>query len=673
MIFWASGRTPATAQQPRPGAIPQAAAPGPSPEDSLRSPRAAGDSLATGVALDDSLATAAADSGAAPDSVAVGGKERRWWDESWAPRLIGDWAEPPAIDRGQLYRTSAMLFSQALQQHTRLGLHEAGSHIAWDLPYAIGPGIERQSLWLNGSPTTGESIGEAHAHTVSPLLLEEVRLLAPDPFLDPLGDAGDGMIWTRTQTPDWEEIPSHFRLTEGIGESSTEDIFFARETGVWRAAGSYAHAHTEGRQYTPLGLRRYRDGSFENLLVQVDRAMSSAGLRVEGARRTGDYTLINNRKLLWESGQLWAGVQLEPRSELTGELRLNRRHERFQWWGPEDSGRRRTGATEVYGRARLRALGAELYAALAYERVSHSLKTFLTGDSTWTSDGIGLAWGLRTGDDAQWASLTLGWTDPWWGGGHLRARLEAQRILSDRMALGLRAWTGESPVFIPRLEPDGDALVREGLHLPSQVDSETGPVRRMIHAELDASLRWWGAKVAPALFVRRVTGALGLDPARGYLLLPEYRDDIRLQEELGDVTLAGGRVALDWPLRWGFRIEGHATALFDPALDALPVLVPAFHGEGTLLLEGRLFKNDLEYRLSLASRVQGEMHTPVGGVPARAQLDGEIHLIFLERAHLFLTFRNLTDEWFESATYDDGWGALPFRSSTTGLEWHFSD
>jgi len=618
----------------------------------------------------------AADSaGVVADSAAAEAAERplQWWRRDWLLTQLGPAAGEPSLGRDELFHATAGLFSEMVQRDVHLGLHAAGSPIAWDLPYDLGPGVERLSLWLDGATTMGPALGEAQCQTVSPLLLGDVRCLAPDPFLDPLGAAGDGMIWTASQEPSWEDVPSQVRFTEGVAQLGTQDVLYARQTGKWRTLASYAHASAQGRQAYPSGLQRYRTAGFQNLLLQVDRAFTLAAPRLTASDREGRYTLEGNRKLYWGSTRFSAGAQVPWGTERTAQIEFARRSERLQWWGPTDSARREARTFGVNGQAALPAGPARLLLAAAYERVRTFWSTHAAGDTAWNSNGTGMAIGWQMGDDHRSVTATAGWTDPWWTRGHARARLVVVQQLSPSATLCGEAWTGRAGVFIPRLEPDGDALVGEGLHLLGDDPAADGPVRRIVHAQLASHWRPGGARLGAALFARHIADALGLDSEEAGALLPEVRTREDLMHSLAEVTLIGARFQGRVPLVWGLRAEGAVTAVLDPPLEQLPVLVAPVHGSGGIFLAGRAFKGDLAYELGLTAQGQGQWHTPWGPVPARVQVDAMISAVFLERAHLFVQFYNLTDEFFESATYDEGWGALPYRSSTIGLEWHFLD
>jgi hypothetical protein len=635
----------------------------------------AADSLAApdSAAVPDSLTLP--DSSAVPDSAAATVRPPLWWRRDWLLAELGQAAGEPVVRRSELFRSSAGLFSEVLERHTSLGLHRAGSPIAWDLPYDLGPGVERLSLWLDGSTTMGPAVNEAQCQTLSPLLLSEVRYLAPDPFLDPLGAGGDGMVWTSSQEPAWDEVPSQVRFTEGVGRSGTEDVLYARQIGAWRTLASYAHASTEGRQYYPNGIQRYGNAGFQNLRFEIAPGFSTMAPHLTVSDRTGKYTLYGNRKLLWSSTELTTGVQLPWGTERTAQIGLAGRSERLQWWGPTDSGRREAWSVGASAHTALPVGPARLLFASAYERVRLRLSTYVAGDSTWDADGMGIALGWRWGMGAgpRGVTATVGWTDPWWTRGHGRARLVLVQRLAPTADLSVEAWTGRASVFIPRLEPDGDALLREGLHLLGEEPAPDGPVRRLYHVELGSCWRPGSGRLAAAVFARRIEDALGLDPDEAGNLLLDARTRESLMTSLGEATLMGARLQGRVPIAWGFRVEGAVTAVLDPPADRLPVLLSPYHGRAGVFLMRRVFKGDLELELGGSALGQGEWQTPQGAVPARVQFDAEIRALFLERALLFVQIQNLTDEFFESATYDGSWGSLPFRSSTIGFEWHFSD
>ena len=151
------------------------------------------------------------------------------------------------LTRKSLFRSSTLLLSDALARESHLGLLSAGCPGALDLPYTISPGTERLSSWLDGAPTAGAAIPEAMLQTLSPLALQEMLRLAPDPFLDPLGASRDGILRGRTLDLAGATPLSAVRLTQGPGGSATEDFLLGRQSAQARWWGAYAHARSDGR------------------------------------------------------------------------------------------------------------------------------------------------------------------------------------------------------------------------------------------------------------------------------------------------------------------------------------------------------------------------------------------------------------------------------------------
>ncbi len=618
----------------------------------------------------DSTAVAVA---SAADSLVAQIRQLHWWEPDWLLGCLGPGSGERLLTREILYRSSAMLFSDALGRDSRLYIFSSGSHGAWELPCLLGPGVDRFSLWFDGASTVGPAIPEAHCQTLSPLLLEQAWLVAPDAFLDPLAAGGDGMLWTSQRQHRWEDVPSAIRLTEGRSGSSTEDIMLGRQVRAWRVLGSYAHSHTDGRQQYPNGRQRYEEGRFQNLLLQVDRAAPCGTFRLVGADRAGRYHLYGGRRLSWESSQLSGGSQLRLGKSLRGQMRLTQRYDRLQWRGDGDAEMRRTKSTAatLQGSAGWGAMTLLMSAGIDHTSL------FLGGeareDTDWTAIGTGIALGAKLDGGQSAGMVTLGYADPWWHGGHLRGHLAASLQPCPRLGMVLEAWTAATTVFIPRLEPDPQALLEEGLHLTGGAEpSGKDPVRRLWHGEIRMQTKLSNVDLSCGVLVRRITDGLGLEPEHAQLLRPEARTDIALDGILSDATLTGaygsGRIQL--PL--GAAILGDLTTMLYPLVDELPVLVPPYHGRGVFLIGGRLFKGDLGWQLRLLCDFQGRWCTPEGQLPASVRFNGEIHGTFGD-AHFFLILRNLANSWDESATYDEAWGSLPFRSSQTGVEWHFRD
>ena len=582
----------------------------------------------------------------------------RWWDGSWHAQCLGPGAGETLFDRADLFSSSALLLSGALERESPVGLFAAGSHGAWDTPYQIGPGIERASVWLDGQSTTGPAISEGLVHTLSPALLGRMRWVAPDPFLDPLAMAGDGVLWGETEDPVWTDIPSTLRMTDGPSGASAEDAMLARQAGAWRALGSYAHGHAEGRVL-------YGPGRFQNLLFRLERSQRPAALRLTVADRAGRYTLTESRKMVWEASQLSIGAQTS-----WGELQVSRRADRLEWWGDGTDGRRRSKLWTARLQIRRRMGPVMGLATGALERCEFDWTTRRAGSADWTDTGTGLAIGVQ----GRGGLVTIGHADPWWTDGHWRAHVHTSTGRTLPIRITVEGWTGRAPVFVPRLEPDGEATILEGLHFDVGGPDDGGPVRRSWHAELRAAV----GGLEAGCFLRRLENALGLDPDAGWHLRPTARLGSDLDSLLQSATLTGGLLRLRFDLPLGAEIAGDATAVLRPATRDLPLLVPAYRGRGVASVGGDLFRQDLFWEARLIGLFQGEWHTPVGDVPARVRLDGELHGT-IGRTHLFVALRNVTalpndaENWGESATHDEGWMPLPGRGYEVGLEWHFLD
>jgi hypothetical protein len=577
-----------------------------------------------------------------------------------------------------------MLLADALARESALGVFSAGSHGAWDTPYMISPAVERLSLWFEGLPTTGPAIAEAHCHTLSPMVLGSLLTLAPDPFLDPLASSADGILWGEEQEQQWETRPSSVRLTEGQNGASTEDAMLAREAGAWRAAGSYAHSHGEGRQLHPTGYQRYHGNRFQNLHLQLDRATAWGALRVCGSDRAGRYTLCGmdqagrcsqygSRKLVWESASVQAGVQLGRPGMHGLQVRLQRSNDRLQWWGGGVAGRRRTTSSTLRLHASSRRAGMGFLLSAGVDRSAFRVSGEAMQPGRWADTGMGIAIGVNASGPRTSAVATLGGADAWWGGWHLRGHGAICRELVRGLEVGVEGWTGAGAVFVPHLEPDAGALLWEGLHFAEgDRPAADGPVRRIWHGEVRGRLQLRGLRLSAALFARKVEGALGFDADAARFLRPQVREAIDLAGELGDLALLGSRWGGHLGLPLGASLAGDLSVLLDPVAGDLPTLTPPYRARGVLAVQGRLFKGDLRWEARLLCIAEGEWRTAEGRLPARARFDGELHGSF-GRADFFFILQNLTDEFHESATYDEAWGSLPFRSSRAGVEWRFLD
>ncbi|MBD3237892.1 MAG: hypothetical protein GF330_14430 [Candidatus Eisenbacteria bacterium] len=577
----------------------------------------------------------------------------------------------PVLDRRALFESSALTLSDAMLRGTELGVHRAGAHGAWDLPYRVGPGIDRFSLWFDGLPVQGGACAEANLHTLSPALLSELHWLPPSPFLDPLAASADGMLWGATPQADPAATLSAVRLCEGAGGVGTQEFWLTRAAAAWRLTGAYAHSSGEGR---PAWVEpRYTGTQYQNLLANLDRGARWGVLRLSVAGRDGKWTMEGPRKLVWESQQGTIGWQSPDSSRCLADVRLVRRNDLLRWWAPEGDARRRTTETALLARGFCARGSLRLLWAGAAERVAADLRLGGGYDRSWTADGIGLATGVVWSDSLQRLRGVVGYTEPWWGAGHLRAEFSFARRLRRALGVHLEAWRNEAVAFTPRLEGDGEALLAEGLVLPGARDPEEVRQRRREHLALDLRAASGDRALCVGLFVDRIAGALGLDPDAATLLAPEVRDTTSLERLLDDATLGGARCTARLPLWWGAEIGGDLTWIFSPQEDALPVLTPRIRGRARFSLAGRLFQDDLAWEGRLICVGRSGWTTGHGWLEELARFDGELHAT-IGAAHLFLALRNLTNADQPSATYADGrWAPLMLRSYQAGFEWRFRD
>ncbi len=593
------------------------------------------------------------------------------WVADWPLAAFSAAACETLLTRRMLQQSSAMLLSDAIQRQTRIGLQAAGNHGAWDVPYLIGPGIDRLSLWFDGLSSAGAAIPEALLHTLSPLLLENVLLVAPDPFLDPLAEGQDALLWCEARHLSAEPSPSAVRLTEGPGGSNTEDVIMGRHATAYDLLASYAHSRSEGR---PLAIQpRYAGSSFQNLALRLARRSAIGPLALQAGDRSGRSGLAPDRKLVWEARQLTLGWQPTQAGQPVGELLLTRRNDLLQWWGDRGHDRRRTTSTEA--RLRLqRAVGRwTLLCAAGAEALDVRLDRLGVRRVAEQRFGTGVAIGAKR--EAQGCVLlaTLGAVDPWWGPAHARGHLLAGAPLTHVWSAAVEAWSNAQAAFTPRLEGDGEALLEEGLLLTDLSSADDGPLRRCAQAEAHLRGVWTGQCARAGFFLRDLRHAVGSDPALAEDLVPGVRDTLRFADVAGAVKLAGVNGSLDLRLPGGIGISGDGERLVSPAEQDLPVLVPAYRGRGVLSLRGRFFHRQLKWELRGVALFCGGYQTFYGEVREQARYDVELHGT-VGRAHFFLAWRNLANERQESATYADGaWMPLPYRSSQAGIEWSFSN
>lgn len=593
------------------------------------------------------------------------------WNPDWALAALHPAVGETLLTRVDLRRSSGMLLSDALARQTRVAILSAGCHGAWDLPYTVSPGTERLAIWFNGGPTAGAAIPEALLQTQTPQTLEQLLYLAPDPFLDPLSQGGDGILWARAIRLDGSVTRSAVRVTEGPTGAATEDFILGRQTSHGRWWGTYAHSRSDGR---PEWIRpRYTLSRYQNLGLHVERSLRAGAFAVEAADRAGRYALEGGRKLIWQAQQVSAGWQFACDHRLTGELRVTRGNDLLQGWESGESDRRRTTSSDAVARMRVPAGRATLHLAAGVERVSLRCRLSERYQTEEARVGTGVAMGTTVQGRRGVVRATAGWVSPWWGAGHARVHLLGATPLGDLLRGELEGWVGAGFPFVPRLEGDGSALLEEGIVLPGVVEARQYPLRRVAHAEARVRARHGGQDATLGLFARRLEHAIGVDPEVAFALAPEARDVAGFDRLAGTATLEGAAVswALELPLGGGLR--GDASLILHPRRDRLPMLTPRGRGRAVLSVGGVLFDRSLRWEARLIGVWRDRWQTPYGVSPAAARWDAEIHGT-MGRAHFFFALRHLGNGVQESATYvDGGWMPLPYRSGQLGVEWHFVD
>ncbi len=590
-----------------------------------------------------------------------------WWDSTWLLSCLAPESGDTLTRRDDLYTSSALLLSETMARDTAVGIHPSGTHGGWELPYGLSPGTDRLALWFDGTPTTGPVLLEALTHTVTPLVLEDLRALPPDPFLDPLAAAGDGILWGTGHRPRWEESPSAVRLTQAAFGTNTQDAMLSRQAGSWRVMGSYAHSRSGGRIL-------YGTSRYQNVFVHLDRAASFGGLHLVAAGRHGRYDMLFDRAMIWETFVVSGASQFRVGASVSGQVYVAHRGEKAQWWGHGDSALRETNSTEATAHVAADLRGVTFLASGGLDWTALRFTSDLRQDEwDWKRISGGLAVGARTGDERRSALLTAGFVDPWWQDPQLRGHLNLAARLGPRVRAAVDVWTTATPFFVPRAEPDAAALLETGLLTPAGAPAENAPARRLWHAEVRATLHYPWLRLGCGLFGRRMENGLGLDPQDAALLQPGIRDTVPIERLQGDATLAGVRLDARLRLPYGFGIQGDITGLPYPQAKELPVFTAPFHGRWMLSVGHSFFKDDLHLELRAVQVFRGSWVTPYDELPLSSRIDGEIHGTFLENAHLFFAVQNLEDKLNASSTYENGWMALPPRSYRAGLEWRFHD
>lgn len=607
-----------------------------------------------------------ADSTLAADSLRALPPLAPLWDREWLLAALGPCGGDTLLTREQLLESSGMLLADALERDSRLGVYRSGGHGAWDQLYDLAPGLDRLTLWDGGVASAGAALPEANPNLLSLLPLRRLVRTAPDPLLDPLAVGQDGLLHGTLESPEPGPARSAIRLAEGPGGSATEDFLLTRRQGAWGLIGSYAHSRADGR---PLWIDpRYGASHFQNLSLDVERGFGWGAARVWGADRQGRAILEPDRKLLWEAQRLAAGWQKRG-ERWSGELQILRRNDRLLWWSEEESRQRRTRETEAHARGLWDAGALALYGAAAVERVEIDFARNRHGSSL-RRDGTGCAMALSWAGARRSLYAAVGYADPWWGEGGLRGHVLAGERIGPLRGV-LEAGRHASYPFTPRLDGDGRALLDEGLFLPDGDPVDAVDPRETRELELRLELGGADRGARAGWLVRRIRGALGVDPLLAEDLAPGMRDT--LEAARGDLDLQALRASARLEFGWGARIEIDGTLIVDPEAGALPVLTPRYRARGVLALGWTFFQGDLHLEGRLIGIARDELLTPAGLSPASERLDAELRGR-LGGAHFFLAVRHLENGPQDSATYaDDAWMPLPYRSSQAGVEWHFLD
>lgn len=605
----------------------------------------------------------------------------RRWRPALALEFTGVGASQAFIPRQRLNDTSAMLLSQVLARESSLGLFEAGSPGGWDTAFRLGPGTDRLGVWYGGEPTTGGAIPEGLLHSLSLLPIQNLHLLAPQPFLDPLAGGDDALLWATEPVAPPGRVQSAVRFTEGPAGSATEDVVLSRRVGAWGLLGSFAHSAAEGRVL-------YEASKFQNLFLGIDRSSPWGSMRVSGGGRHGQFKVDGARKQLWVAEHITAGGQAWLNEQVGGQVQITRRNDLIRWWTPSENVRRRTTSTSLTFRGVKQAQHQALLVSAGLQSTRLSYWRRYVRDDQWRRTGLGLAIGYRVKRDRWNALASAGYADPWWQSGHVRLHGQAAFALHADWAVACEGWTGGTQQFTPRAEPDGVALFGRGLFYPDGSAADDGPLRRVSHAELKVGRaarplaersRNGQPLLNAAVFYHGIENGLGLSSADAPLLRPDVRDTVAAADLLGDRDLVGLRGEVRLPLLWGFGLEGDWVWLLRPTADrSLPVFQARQRGKGGLTLHLMLFKGDLDWWGRAMVAFEGARSTPYGELSSHARLDLEMRARIRE-ATFFLLLRNAaaqpdrSEDWGDSATYDEGWMPLPGRSYRAGVEWHFLD
>jgi hypothetical protein len=593
------------------------------------------------------------------------------WKPEWVLSLLPRVACDTLLTRTDLALSSGMQVSDALARQSGLGILGAGCHGAWDLPYTLSPGTERLTLCLAGLPVAGPAVPEAALAMLSPLALESLMRVAPDPVLDPLAGGQDGILWAKPIDLRSSAPRSAVRLTEGPTGAVTQDVVIGRQSARGSWGGGYAHSASDGR---PEWVQpRYTHTEAQNLTLHLDRVFRVGPLALDASDRTGRFLLGENGKLEWKAQYVSGGWQFAPSESLGGELRLTRRNDGLHAWGGGGSAIRRTTSTDAVARARLQRRGVRLAAAAGAELVDLYFHEDDGASLDESRVGMGLAISGTVEGQRGVMHLTAGWTSPWWGEGHARVHLVGAMPIGGALSAELEGWNATTAPFVPRAEGDGNALLEEGVIVPGALEVQDGPWRRVAHGETRLRAGGGDRRGSLGLFVHRMQDGIGTDPDLAAALRPDRRDTIGVVALLGSATLAGVRVGCRIGLPYGARIEGDARVLLAPARDRLPLLTAREEGRAVLAIGRGFFRNDLRLEGRLIAQGRGRWSTPYGESPGYVRWDAEIHGA-KGAASFFFALRHLTDETQDSNTYADGaWMPLPYRSSQIGVEWHFTN
>ena len=647
---------------PRGQAPPAAAAPPrqPSAVDSLAAP-----------GIPDSSRAFAPDS-LGPPVLAGAGPARVWWDAAWPRTLLPETGAALLLDRGKQPRSAALTFSDLLWRETSLGVDRAGAPGAWEILSRIGSGVERLSLWSGGTLIGGVATPEAAANAMTPLQAGRIYFSQPEPFLDPLGSGGDGLIWIEEPAREWTKSPSATRLTEGPSAAATQDLELGRQMGPWRLFAAYGHFSSEGRPFWVSP--RYSATRYQDARISIDRSTGWAGWRLQASDRASRSVIEDSGKLHWQAQQLILQGLMRPSEWLTAQVGLERQNDFLRWADEDAVDRRRGGATRAVARLGLTQGPWTFLVSGGAEAVDLTLQRDPFAVEKEGAFGSGVAIGIeRKGAKHAWL-VDVGHAAPWWGDAHLRGHALLSASLGSALRFAMEGWSDELAPFVPRLDGDQGALLDEGILLPGGELVEEWPLRRVAHGEGRFELAVGGSRLRAGSFLRRLEHALGTDPDEAGELEPGARDSVSAATLDESLDLAGAFGDLELGLPLGLRVFGGGRVLFQPEAADLPPLTARYEGRAGLALGRRLFKGDLYLEGRALAFFRDRWTTPYGEVPAFERVDLEILGTVMKQGHFFLATRNLLNEEQPSATYVNGqWMSLPFQHTELGVEWHFFD